>query len=556
MTRPSRFASNFFACSILLLTITGGFTAGAVAAPVSRSVTFELTFANSDLVWRGDAASPTAQIFVKPGAKPVATDAQVTTLAEQSEKPGRRYMREARIANENGAKTVYAFTAQREKVIGTVDGQGKFLPNEFYKSSRALLPSWPTDVSLLHYDEKQNALYQNVDLPGPELTETLDFLPLLVTDPAGKPVSGRFTIDYSPAAADKASAVTINLHIGSTTVALARANLPRYFLGSAAQTGSFDNKTGTYLPESAYRAGATAEQSTGASVTFQLAGEFTSDVKTSGETLALAKPLAASAEAPAPAKITIDGNFDDWRNVSGIDDPRGDLVPYLEYIPDVDLLEFKVTNDDERIFFYARVAGQVGKTAPHGGRSYFYAYMDVDRNPGTGFLPTRDDDCYYGVDIGDDCEVQFEFVDNAYRKGFYGFCGKGGDENVLKQVLTLGKSQYGRFDDAGAERADYKTEYIYHGGKTEVTEDLKLGDSDTIRVAVSPDGHEVEVSSTLAGFLKNAEGKPTLALGQTIDLAIGMETDSKAYPMKSRWGADNTIPIRGYTLRPTKDQRK
>jgi hypothetical protein len=236
--------------------------------------------------------------------------------------------------------------------------------------------------------------------------------------------------------------------------------------------------------------------------------------------------------------------------VQGVDDPRGDLVPYLEYVPDVDLLEFKVAHDNEHIYLYARVAGRVGHSYPKGGRSYFYAYMDVDQNADTGFLPTRDDECYYGVDIGDDCEVQFEFVDNAFRKAFYGFCGLGGDDNVLKQTVTIGKSQYGRLDENGNERAHYKSEYIYRGGATEITEDMKLGTSDTIRVAVSPDGSEVEVVSSLTGFLEDRDGRPTVALDQTIDLAAGMECDSKAYSGKSRWAADSTKPIRGYRLSP------
>ena len=185
---------------------------------------------------------------------------------------------------------------------------------------------------------------------------------------------------------------------------------------------------------------------------------------------------------------------------------------------------------------------------PTGGRGYFYAYMDVDQNPGTGFLPTRDDDCYFGVDIGDDCEVQFEFVNNKFRKSFYGFCGLGGNENVLKQQVTIGKSQYGRFDESGVERANYKSEYIYRNGTTEITEDLKLGTSDTIRLAVSPDGREVEIASAFTGFLKDSAGRPTVKLGQTIDLAAGMECDSKAYLGKTRWAADSTTPIRGYRL--------
>jgi hypothetical protein len=250
-------------------------------------------------------------------------------------------------------------------------------------------------------------------------------------------------------------------------------------------------------------------------------------------------------------KINIDGNFDDWRSIAGVDDIRGDVAPYLEYVPDVDLLEFKVAHDDEHIYLYARVAGQVGRSHPDGGRSYFYAYLDVDQNPGTGFLPTRDDECYYGVDIGDDCEVQFEFVNNAFRKSFYGFCGLGGNDNVLKQKVTIGKSQYGRFDSNGVERANYKSEYIYRDGITEITEDLMLGTSDTIRLAMSPDGSEVEVVSTFTGFLKDPGGRSTVELGQTIDIAVGMECDSKAYPGKKRWAADSTSAIRGYRLAPT-----
>jgi hypothetical protein len=286
-------------------------------------------------------------------------------------------------------------------------------------------------------------------------------------------------------------------------------------------------------------------------VTIAVTGEFTPAVKSNAKSLVVDADRAPTGiDKVTHAGIAIDGNFDDWRNVASVDDPRGDLAPYLEYVPDVDILEFKVAHDDEHIYLYARVAGQVGRSHPDGGRSYFYAYMDVDQNPGTGFLPSRDDECYFGVDIGDDCEVQFEFVNNAFRKTFYGFCGLGGDDHVLKQQVTIGKSQYGRLDANGVERAHYKSEYTYHDGTTEITEDLKLGTSDTIRLAVSPDGHEVEVASTFTGFLKNSKGEPTVKLGQTIDVAAGMECDSKLYPGKKNWAADSTIAIRGYQLSP------
>lgn len=525
-------------------------------ASFTRQVKFKLTYANCDLIWHGDPASPGALVCVPPGVEPIATDCHVVTLATRGDSPARRYLHEARIAHEADARVVYAFTRLREKIVGTIDGAGHFVPNDFFVQQRELLPTWPGDVSRLSYDAEENALYYEVDLPGPVLTESLDFLPLHLVDTGGSTVTGRFAIDYatpdrSTRATDKDPLVTLRLEHEGRSARLASATVPRTIRREEVRLGSFDNAAGTYLPEAVYRPGAKGHENARPSVTIELVGEFTSSVRIDGESLVLLDTLPQpkrSDERPAP--IAIDGNFDDWRNVPGVSDPRGNVVPYLEYVPDVDLLEFKVSHDGEHLYLYARVAGRVGWTHPDGGRSYFYAYIDVDQDAGTGFLPTRDDECYYGVTIGDDCEVQFEFVDNKFRKTFYGFCGLGGDEDVLKQALTLGKSQYGRFDERGIERAHYKSEYIYRDGVAEITEDLKHGTSDTIRLAVSPDGSEVEIASTFSGFLKDRHGKPILGIGQTIDVAAGMECDSKAYPGKTRWAADSTPPIRNYHLRP------
>jgi hypothetical protein len=528
----------------------------ADAVSFNRQAKFELTFANRDLIWFGDPSSPTALVYPTPGVRPIATDFWIETAIKDYKSRPRRYMREARIAADNDTRKVYAFTKQREKVIGAVNSRDRFSPNDFYKNNRELLPTWPTDASVLTYDSHENALYYDVAVPGPVVSESLDFLPLVLSDPEGNAVTGRFTIDFAPSEnsgdSAKSSVVSLLLQRKGRTVTLARATVPRVFRRSDVEFGSFDNKTGTYLPEAVYRPGASGKTDPEPSVTVAFTGEFTSAVQSKAESL-----IISDAHGPvdnpkaSPANIAIDGNFDDWRNVAGVDDRRGDLVPYLEYVPDVDILEFKVAHDDQHIYLYARVAGQVGRSHPDGGRCYFYAYMDVDQNPNTGFLPTREDECYFGVDIGDDCEVQFEFVNNVFRKTFYGFCGLGGNDNVLKQQLNLGKSHYGRFEDNGARRANYKSEYTYRNGITKITEDLKLGTSDTIRLAVSPDGHEVEVASTFTGFLKDSKSRPIVKLGQTIDIAAGMECDSKAYPGKSNWAADNTIAIRGYKLIPT-----
>ncbi|MEO2049639.1 MAG: hypothetical protein ABGX16_24030 [Pirellulales bacterium] len=524
----------------------------------THQITFQLTFSHEDMIWLGDPASPTASVYPKPDARPIATDLCVRTLAKDHLSPNRRYLHEARIAKGTSQRNVYAFTSEREKMIGTINGQGHFSTNATYRNNRKLLPSWPTDASILTYDAEENRLYYNVLIPGPLVSESLDFLPLTLVSSDLSPVTGRYSIDYSitnrvpsngAPDSDNTAEVSLQLVTQASTITLAHASVPRVFHGDNVQTGSFDNQDGTYLPESVYRAGGTHNRETVPSVTVTIPGKFTSRVQSDGENLVVANTLvSADPSKDSPATIAIDGNFDDWRNITGIDDPRGDVVPYLEYIADVDLLEFKVAHDDQHLYLYARVAGQIGRSHPHGGRSYFYAYLDVDHNSNTGFLPSRDDDCYFGVDIGDDCEVQFEFVDNTLRKTFYGFCGIGGDDNVLKQIVTLGKSQYGRFNKAGVERANYKSEYIFRDGVTQITEDLKLGTSDTIRLAVSPDGNEVEVVSTFTGFLRNPAGQPTIQSGQTIDLAVGMECDSKAYPDKTNWAADSTRAIRGYTL--------
>jgi hypothetical protein len=527
--------------------------------PVSytRRATFEITYANRDLVWLGDPASPTSTAYAKLNARPIATDFHVTTVVEDQQSPYRHYFREARIAKEDNVRKVYAFTSKREKVIGTIDDDGRFSPNDFYENNRELLPTWPEDTSTLAYDAKENALYKLVETPGPRASESLDFLPLELSDPTRTPIVGRYAIEYEPQnstdSINEPAIVSLTFKNGGKPVTLAKAVVPKVFRRADVELGSFDNASGTYLPEAAYREGAKDENSA-PSITITLTGEFTAAVESDAESLIIdAAPSETQAQA-VPPQIAMDGNFDDWRNVAGVDDPRGDLVHYLEYVPDVDLLEFKVANDDQHIYLYARVAGQVGRSHPDGGRSYFYAYMDVDQNPGTGFLPTRDDECYYGVDIGDDCEVQFEFINNKFRKTFYGFCGLGGDDDVLKQMVTIGKSQYGRLDENGVERAHYKSEYTYRGGITEITEDLKLGTSDSIRLAVSPDGSEVEVVSNFDGFLKDRDGRPIVSLGQTIDIAAGMECDSKAYVGKTKWAADSTPAIRGYRLRPSDDR--
>ncbi len=253
------------------------------------------------------------------------------------------------------------------------------------------------------------------------------------------------------------------------------------------------------------------------------------------------------AMAPVPVAAAIDGRFDEWRGTHGLADPQGDVVSYLEYNPDADLLELKVKSDDRYLYTYTRVAGQHGRTAPGRDRYYFYVYIDADRDPSTGYSPTRDDDCYYGVTLGDDCETQYEFVGGRFLKTFFGFTGVGTEREVLAGKLTLGPSWYSRNDAGGALRDRYKVEYVHRGGRRSITEDFTEGTSDDIVIALSPDGSECEMRTELAGFLVDKNGKPLIAAGQAVDLAAGVEA-SGAAAGNTAWGADSTAIIYGYKI--------
>lgn len=246
-------------------------------------------------------------------------------------------------------------------------------------------------------------------------------------------------------------------------------------------------------------------------------------------------------------EITVDGDFSDWRNISGVSDVKGDYVSYLYENLDTDILEFKVTNDDKYLYLYSRVVGAHGRTGDK-GRYYWYSYIDVDQNAATGYPPTRDDNCYFGIPIGDDSEAQFEFISDTFVKTFFGFTGVGAEKEVLSGVLELGPSYYASQGRDGKKRDSYKIEYVNRSGSLSITYDYTVGTSEDIIVALSPDGSEVEVKVELVGFLKDKSGNMLIHVGKKIDIAIGVEGSSNYYG-SDNWGADSSPVIYGYELK-------
>ena len=74
----------------------------------------------------------------------------------------------------------------------------------------------------------------------------------------------------------------------------------------------------------------------------------------------------------APAQITIDGNMDEWAGVkTGLTSAKETPV----------YMEFKVSNDDNNIYFYSK---RDKNTAIWGGGAYIYYEIDADNNSETG----------------------------------------------------------------------------------------------------------------------------------------------------------------------------
>lgn len=389
------------------------------------------------------------------------------------------------------------------------------------------------DFSGAQYNPFSGQLWRS--MPGGEIEEEVrHYLPLTLVNAQGVQVRPVFRIARSAG-----GAVSLLARDERDEVVLATCNLGQ--LESASRAAS-------YAPALGPGCAMISDQPM---TVVELPGEIADDaVDAQSGRLVWRGEAAQTSTAAAAAKrpvVDIDGRFDEWRSVPGVVDPRGDIVSYLQYNPDADLLEFKCASDKEFLYVYTRVAGQHGRTAPGRDRYYFYVYIDADRNPATGYSPTRDDDCYYGVALGDDCEAQFEFVGGRFVKSFYGFTGLGTEKEVLTGSVALGPSWYSRHDEQGKLRDAYKVEYVRRAGEIAITEDFTEGTSEDIVIALSPDGSECEMRAPLAGFLRDNQGKPLIAPGQRIDLAAGVEASGEAAG-NSAWGADSTAIVYGFQV--------
>jgi hypothetical protein len=471
---------------------------------------FRLTYRSSDLARGSDArALHTDCYFIR-------TRKFVAPTRVQPVWDGRVYRANDRLA-------VAAYTTKGERVFGYIDEQSRVVRSEDADNSIAM-----PDLNKVHYNPFTGQLWNPV--PGGDIEEQQRFyLPLPLVNLRGELVRPEFRI--VPTTAKEFALVASS---GGSEVTLATCVL---------DTGAGTKRTRGYAPVLGPGCSMATDEPT---TIFDVAGKIATDILDAQGAHLVLRSNMESPPVKMPA-IRIDGRFDEWRSLRGVTDSEGDTVSYLQYNPDTDLLEFKVTNDDEYLYFYTRVAGRHGNTAKGRDRYYFYVYIDADRDAATGYLPSRDDDCYYGVTLGDDCEAQYEFVGGRFVKSFFGFAGRSTEKDILAGRVTLGPSWYKRHDDQGRLRDGYKVEYIRRAGEISITEDLSEGTSDDISVALSPDGSECEMRAAMSGFLRTSDGTPIIAVGQRIDLAAGVEASGEIQG-KSKWGADSTVVLRGYSI--------
>ena len=496
----------------------------------SQSVPFfSVSYQKTDVIEKDGKFRPVKS------AKPVSIDFFVKTISTWNSANVATPIWDGRVYQDNYELVVGGYSSKfSERPIGKIDDKGRFvsqLQGEFVKEFPILqLPAEqiifdPFEWKLLRIEPANGKAVQK---------STNHFLPIDILSQNGELLND---LSFETETSNSNASLQLFAFRDGKKVEIATCN---------------PNESASPNTREGFRPGlieGCSQQGNGNIVTFTLEGSFSRNVVLKNAELYLANDAKYEAGkiAVKPNKIDIDGDFQDWRNIKGVSDFEGDYVTYLFKNPDTDLLDIKVTNDDKYLYLYSRVAGAHGRTGA-GGRYYWYSYIDVDRNENTGYIPTRDDNCYFGTAIGDDCEAQFEFIGDKFIKTFFGFTGAGAEKEALSGVVELGPSFYSAKGMDGKPRDRYKVEYVNRKGSRFITHDVTEGTSEDIIIAMSPDGSEVEVKVELAGFLKDKSGTDLMYRGKKVNIAIGVEGASGYYGSDA-WGADSSPVIYDYLIK-------
>src|SRR5438552_2737503 len=227
----------------------------------------------------------------------------------------------------------------------------------------------------------------------------------------------------------------------------------------------------------------------------------------------LAACLTPPLGAEPPRQISIDGKFDDWKDVPAYKDPANnehdtdhnqkDGRPERVDHADVDLLEYKFAHDADNLYAYFKARGVIGRTQAAGpgkkaGRYYAIVTVDVDNDAKTGYW--LHEGGFYPTSGGYDVNAEIEWFNNRLNTGHYinHACR---DRAELDQAFldqSAGRFKKGHpgpypagFVRLGPGTYKHYTEWVYHANDTlTFVRDQGPQTLGVIRGALSPDGHE------------------------------------------------------------------
>ncbi|MCI0455371.1 MAG: hypothetical protein L0Z62_00135 [Gemmataceae bacterium] len=277
--------------------------------------------------------------------------------------------------------------------------------------------------------------------------------------------------------------------------------------------------------------------------------------------------------------ITIDGKFEDWKNVPAYKDPPNnehdtdhkkiDDKPERVDHADVDLLEYKIAHDADNLFAYFKARGVIGRTQTAGpgkkaGRYYAIVTIDVDNEEKTGYW--LHEGGFYPTSRGYDVNAEIEWYGGRLNTG-HSINHACRDQAELDQAFldqSSGQFKKGHpgpykagFVRLGPGTYKHYTEWVYHANDTlTFVRDQGPQVLGIIKGALSTDGHELEMIIPLKAFLVDPKGQPLIKLGQKINISMSLEASGELAKGK-RWASNTGEPIRGYVLEhPRKAQRR
>ena len=290
------------------------------------------------------------------------------------------------------------------------------------------------------------------------------------------------------------------------------------------------------------------------------------------EVLVLANWFDKQLTSTQPAgQVTIDGKFSDWAGIRSYTDPardthdtehkaKSDKPDYVDH-PDVDLLEYKVTHDAKNLYFYLRARGRIGRTqkaagAKRAGRYYIAVTIDVDQNDETGYW--LHEGGYYPTSRGYDVNAEVEFYDGQFNTGHYLNHGAKNEAELKQAFLDQSSSKYVEGNDGpyqpGFMRVlpgTYKnyTQWVYHkNGTITFVRDKGPVVLGIVSAMISADGHQLEMSVPMKGFLNDDKSRPIVALGRKLDISFSLEASGEL-ASGGRWASDTGEPVEGYLLK-------